>query len=129
MTFHSQAHPHSVSQRSLARAFALTGIIGPLWFTVLVVLQGLLQPDYSHVRMPISALAAWPAGWIQNVNFYVTGALTVAFALALHRGVRSTRRGATGVVLQALGGLGVVLAGVFPWRNVASNRPGFLTCD
>ena len=49
---------------------ALAGIIGPIWFTTFVVLQGLLLPDYSHVRLPISALAAWPTGWIQNINFY-----------------------------------------------------------
>ena len=40
------------------RALALTGVIGPLWFATLVVVQGFLLPDYSHVRMPISALAA-----------------------------------------------------------------------
>ena len=97
---------------------AAAGIVAPVWFTVLVIVQGTLQPDYSHVRMPISALAAWPTGWIQNFNFYVTGALAIAFALALHRGVRPTPRGATGVVLLAMGGIGVVLAGVFPWKMV-----------
>ena len=43
--------------------------------TTLVVVQGVLLPDYSHVRMSISALAAWPTGWIQTLNFYVSGAL------------------------------------------------------
>ena len=75
------------------RRLALAGIVAPIWFTALVVLQGFLQPDYSHVRLPISALAAWPTGWIQNVNFYVTGALTMIFAIALHRGLQPTRRG------------------------------------
>ena len=50
------------------RALALAGIIGPIWFTTLVVVQRWLLPDYSHVRLPISALAAWPTGWLQNVN-------------------------------------------------------------
>ena len=80
--------------------------------------QGFLQPDYSHVKLPISALAAWPTGWIQNVNFYVTGALTMIFAFALHRGVQPTRRGAFGCALLAMGGLGIVLAGIFPWQMV-----------
>ena len=78
-------------------ALAVAGIIGPIWFTTLVVMQGLLLPDYSHVRLPISALAAWPTGWIQNVNFYVAGVLTMAFAVALHHGVQPTRRGGAGV--------------------------------
>ena len=79
---------------------------------MLVVLQGLLLPDYSHVRLPISALAAWPTGWIQNVNFCVAGVLTMVFAVALHHGVQPTRRGGSGVAL--LGGLGLVWAGLFP---------------
>ena len=100
------------------RSLALGGIVAPIWFTALVVLQGFLQPDYSHVRLPISALAAWPTGWIQNLNFYVTGALTIAFALALHRGVQPTRRGVVGCALLATGGWGIVLAGIFPWKMV-----------
>jgi hypothetical membrane protein len=97
---------------------ALAGIIGPIWFTTFVVLQGFLLPDYSHVRLPISALAAWPTGWIQNINFYVTGVLAMAFAVALHHGVQPTRRGGAGVALLVLGGLGVVWAGLFPWKMV-----------
>lgn len=95
---------------------ALAGIIGPIWSTALIVVQGVVQPDYSHIRMPISALAAWPTGWIQNLNFYVMGALTIIFAPALHRSVRSTSRGATGVALLAIEGLGLVLDGLFPWK-------------
>jgi hypothetical membrane protein len=89
---------------------------GPILFTVLVILQGLLQPDYSHVKDPISALAAWPAGWIQNLNFFAFGALMTAFVLGLNYGVRPSPRGIAGVVLLLLGSIGIVLSGVFPWR-------------
>ena len=105
-------------RRPRTSTLALAGIVGPIWFTTLVVLQGWLLPDYSHVRLPISALAAWPTGWIQNINFYVTGALGMAFAVALHHGAQPTRRGGAGVALLGLGGLGVVWAGVFPWKMV-----------
>jgi hypothetical membrane protein len=104
--------------QSRAAALALAGFIAPVWFTILVVVQGFLQPDYSHVRLPISALAAWPTGWIQILNFCVAGALMVAFAFALHAGVEPTPRGAVGVALLAAGGVGLVLAGVFPWKMV-----------
>ena len=102
----------------VTRTLALGGIIGPLLFTALVLVQGLLQPDYSHLRQPISALAAWPAGWIQNLNFYVTGALTIAFALALHNGVGRTKRGHLGFALLTIGGSGLLWAGIFPWRMI-----------
>ena len=107
-----------VRRRRLTSTLALAGIIGPLLFTSLVGLQGLLLPDYSHVSQPISALAAWPTGWIQNVNFYVAGALTMTFAVALHLGVQPTRRGSAGAGLLVLGGLGLVWAGIFPWKMV-----------
>ena len=100
------------------RTLALAGIIGPIFFTTLVVLQGFLLPEYSHVRMPISALAAWPNGWIQTINFYVVGLLMMAFAVALHLSVQATRREGTGFALLVMSGLGLVLAGVFPWHMV-----------
>ena len=120
MAFPSQTRPDSFSQSATARAraLALAGIVGPIWFTLLVVLQGFLQPDYSHVRLPISALGAWPTGWIQNLNFYVTGALGMAFGLALHRGVQPTPRGRSGIALLVISGIGIVLAGLFPWKMV-----------
>jgi Protein of unknown function (DUF998) len=73
-------------QRRLAQArvLALAGLIARALFTTLVILQGVLQPDYSHIKMPISALAAWPTGWIQSVNFYIVGGLLVTFASAWH---------------------------------------------
>ena len=120
VTFRSQTHRDGFTQRSVARAraLALAGIIGPIWFTTLVILQGFLLPDYSHVKLPISALAAWPTGWIQTLNFYVFGILTIAFALALHRGVQATRGGEAGFALLVIGGIGLVWAGVFPWRMI-----------
>ena len=99
------------------RWLALAGVVGPIWFTLLVIVQGLLQPDYGHVAMPISALAAWPYGWMQRLNFYVFGALFTAVAVGLHLGMRSGRRGALAFPLLLTSGLGVILAGVFSWAG------------
>ena len=99
------------------RWLALAGVIGPIWFTLVVIVQGLLQPDYSHVAMPISALAAWPYGWMQRLNFYVFGALLTAVAVGLHLGMRSGRRGALAFPLLLTSGGGVILAGVFSWAG------------
>ena len=121
MAFPSQTRPDSLSQSATARAraLALAGIVGPIWFTTLVVLQGFLQPDYSHVRLPISALGAWPTGWIQSLNFYVTGALGMAFALALHRGVQLERRvGDPESRCWSSVESASCSAGLFPWKMV-----------
>ena len=100
------------------RSLAVAGMIGPILFVTVVAIQGVLQPDYSHVAMPISALAAWPAGWMQNVNFFVAAALNAAFAIGLHHAIRPTPFGLAGIVLLLAGCVGLVGAGLFPWINV-----------
>jgi hypothetical membrane protein len=104
----------------LVSTLAFAGIAAPIVFTLVVILQGWLQPDYSHVALPISALAAWPAGWIQNANFYVFGVLTAGYAIGLHLGVHPSRRGLVGPAILVLSGAGIVLAGVFPWTRDGS---------
>jgi hypothetical membrane protein len=99
---------------------AVAGIAAPILFTALVVIQGLLQPDYSHIVMPISALAVWPYGWIQNANFYVFGSLMTATAIGRHRGMRPSRAGVVGPGILMLSGVGLMLAGVFPMIKDAS---------
>jgi hypothetical protein len=49
--------------RSSVLLLGIVGMLEPLLFTSLVVVQGILQPDYSHIVMPISALAAWLTPW------------------------------------------------------------------
>jgi hypothetical membrane protein len=94
--------------------FALAGIAGPCVFTALVVVQAAMQPDYGDVELPISALAAFPLGWVQNLNFYAFGSLMIAFAVGLHLGVRPMPGGVWGPAVLAAGGVGTILAGVFP---------------
>jgi hypothetical membrane protein len=100
------------------RWLAIAGVIGPLLFIGLVVAQGMLQPDYSHIAMPISALAAWPAGWMQNLNFFLLGTLNAAFTIGLHNAIRATRFGLIGILLLLVSCLGILLAGLFPWINL-----------
>jgi len=100
------------------KALALAGIIGPVWFVTLVVVQGLLQPDYSHIAMPISALSAWPLGWLQNLNFFVFAALMGAFAIGLHAAIQATPLGLVGIALLLMSCVGTFLAGVFHWVEV-----------
>lgn len=98
---------------------AIAGIAAPILFAALVVLQAQLQPDYNSVALPISALAAWPYGWIQNLNFYMYGVLVIAHAIGLHRGIRPSPGSAAGPALVGICGLGAIVSGIFPWRLVA----------
>ena len=100
------------------KALALTGIVAPVLFIMLVAAQGILQPDYSHVAMPISALAAWPWGWLQNLNFFVFATLMGAFAIGLHAAIQPTPFGAVGIALLLASAVGTFMAGVFHWVNI-----------
>jgi Protein of unknown function (DUF998) len=77
--------------RPLLAVLAAAGILGPVVFAVVAVVQGLLRPGYSFVADPVVALVAGPSGWVQDVNFVVLGAAMIAFAIGLHLGVRPTR--------------------------------------
>jgi hypothetical membrane protein len=103
------------SERDL---FAMLGFAGPIVFILLVITQGLLQPDYSHIRMPVSALAAWPLGWIQQLNFFIAAICLAAFVVGLQRSIAHTRGGIIGIVLMLLGAVGMIVAGIFSWQMV-----------
>lgn len=96
---------------------SFAGFVAPILFIGLVILQGVRQPDYSHIALPISALAAWPLGWVQVVNFCVTGVLYIVFARGIHHTVMPARRN-IGAHLLILTGLGLIAAGTFSWKMV-----------
>ena len=107
-----------MSTRVGLKPLAIAGVFGPICFVTLVIVQGVLQPDYSHIAMPISALAAWPAGWMQSLNFFLFASLMAALTVGLHAAIRSTRFGAVGIVLLLGSSIGIFWAGLFPWINV-----------
>ena len=105
---------HGLERRSAIAALAGAGIGGPLIFAVGALMQSLLREDHSLVALPISALAAGPSGWVQNLNFLLFGMFMIAYAIGLHLGVRPSRWGVVGLAFLVLSGVGLVLAGVFP---------------
>jgi hypothetical membrane protein len=105
-------------KRSLMFVGGAAGIVAPIWFITLVVVQGILNPSYSHIAMPISALAALDTGWMQNVNFYVFSALVVVLVVALHFAIEPGRWPRAGVALLLCGAIGVMVAATFPWIAV-----------
>jgi hypothetical protein len=75
---------------------------GPL-FVAVATIEGARRPDYNPVRHPISSLALGDRGWVQTVNFAVTGSLFLAAAAGAS--TRSRARLAT----TALGTAGTAL--------------------
>jgi len=99
-----------------SRALTLGGTAGiamPVVFTILGFLQTTLTPGYSIISQPVSALAIERLGWVQNLNFILSGALYCAFALGLRGGLAP--HAGSGPWFHFLAGIGLVVLGVFPW--------------
>ncbi len=89
------------------------GVIGPLLFIVVFLIEGATRPGYSAWRTDVSYLALSNQGWEQIANFLICGTLCIAFAVGLRRIWRTGRGSVWGPLLIGLFGLGLLVAGVF----------------
>lgn len=90
----------------------LCGVIGPLLFILVFLIEGATRPGYSAWRTDVSYLALSNHGWEQITNFLVCGSLCIAFAVGLRRLWRTGRASVWGPLLIGLFGLGLLIAGV-----------------
>ena len=104
-------------RRGLVQRLCLwAGIVGPLFFVLVFTIEGFFTPGYSAMREVVSFLELEPAGWIQSLNFILTGLLFALFASGFFQWMRP--RSASGwlfvtTVLIALSGVGMIMAGLF----------------
>ncbi|MEE8323428.1 MAG: DUF998 domain-containing protein, partial [Candidatus Bathyarchaeia archaeon] len=91
------------------------GIIAPIIFAIIVMIAGLLRPDYSHLINFVSELGAVgaPNAIIQRINFVLVGILIVGFTFGLHRGIGDGKGSIIGPLLFAIFGLSAVVSGIF----------------
>lgn len=101
---------------------ASAGILAPLIFTGGVILAGRLRAGYDPLQHGISELALGPSGWLQTANFLVTGLLLMAFALGLYIALEETVAARAAVILLVLGGVGLLVLGLFP-RDLPGSVP------
>jgi len=110
---------------SRLRLYALCGVIAPVFFTVMVIVEGFLVTGYSHMTQQMSDLGAYSLygsyALLQNLNFSVFGILVIIFAIGLRQGLPTARAVATSL---GLGGFLFFLLGFFPddpipWPAVA----------
>jgi hypothetical membrane protein len=99
------------------RSAALAGMVGPVLFAggliTLTTLQYdfLLEIGWEPLGDPSGAwpsgLSLGPYGWIQDLNFALSGALLAIFAVGLHRGTRGGSK--VGPALLFIAGLAMAL--------------------
>src|SRR5260370_29467872 len=89
------------------------GVIGPLLFIVVFLIEGFSGPGYSQWRHYVSQLATGDGGWMQVVNFLVCGSLMITFAIGLRFALRGSRGSVGAPVLLGLFGTALLVAGIF----------------
>jgi hypothetical membrane protein len=102
--------------RNRQRIYAICGIIAPILFALLVIVESFLRPGYSQIYNFISDLGVGPYGIIQNINFIIFGILSIGLALGLRGGLPAPQGRAlkAGVWLVIIFGLSIIGAGIFP---------------
>jgi hypothetical protein len=105
------------------RLLACGILAGPL-FVVVVLIQEFTRDGFDPSYHPLSLLSLGDLGWIQIVNFVVTGGLYVACAAGMRPALRTGRGGTWGPLLVGALGVGLIVAGVFVTDAGAGFPPG-----
>lgn len=91
----------------------VAGIVaGPL-FVIVAFVQVLTREGFDLTRQAISMLSLGDQGWIQIVNFELTGLLAIICAVGLRVTLRTGQGSVWAPLLFGGYGLGLVLAGIF----------------
>jgi hypothetical protein len=102
-----------VRERGRAWWLLTGGVIGPVLFVVVFLVEGWTRSGYDPMRMFVSLLSLGDVGWQQIANFLVSGTLIFGGAVGLRMVMREGLGSRWGPILIGLAGVGMVLAGLF----------------
>ena len=113
----------NIKSSNKQRFYAICGIVAPIIFWIMVIIESILRPGYSQYYNFVSDLGVGHLAILQNINFIIFGILTLGLALGLRNGLPSTKGIAlkAGVWFVILFALGVLLAGIFPESYLSAN--------
>ncbi|MCO1657282.1 DUF998 domain-containing protein [Pseudonocardia humida] len=118
------ARPAAAPSRATRILLACGVVAGPL-FVLLILAQAMTRDGFDPRRHPLSLLSLGEQGWIQTVNFLVSGLLVVASARGAARVLSPGSAGRTwGPALLGVYGAALVWAGVFRTDPADGFPPG-----
>jgi hypothetical protein len=94
------------------RPLLLAGVVGPLLFIAVFLIEGLTRPGYSAWRNFVSQLATGDGGWVQVANFLVCGTLVLGFSAGLVQAMDKGRGATASAVLLGAFALSLIVAGI-----------------
>jgi hypothetical protein len=104
---------HVAAGRRRVELAAVAGMIGAVLFVSVFSVYGWLYPGYSPTRMFVSELSRGTYGWIQILNFVLTGALVLAFGRGLAAHFTTGAASRAGPVLVQIIGVSLIASGPF----------------
>ena len=114
----------SKDDAKLTKALLTCGIVaGPLYIIVGLI-QMAIRPGFNITRHSLSLLANGDLGWIQILNFLVTGVLLIAGAVGVKRALQSGLGSKWAPLMLGLYGLGLIGAGTFSADPALGFPPG-----
>lgn len=99
------------------KLFAICGMLGPIIYTMMWIIGGILQPEYSHIRDDISDLLARgaPNKLLMDIMNIVASILLLIFFLSLHQSINKGEGSKVGPISLVISGfLGLLVALFFP---------------
>jgi hypothetical protein len=87
------------------------GVLAGPFYVVVAVAQAVSRDGFDPLRHSVSQLANGDFGWVQTVNFLVTGAMTIAAAVGVGRALPPGRAAHWAAILLGGYGAGLVAAG------------------
>jgi hypothetical membrane protein len=114
----------STNDTKLTKSLLTCGIIaGPLYIIVGLI-QMAIRPGFDITRHSLSLLANGAMGWIQTLNFLVTGLLLIAGAVGVTRALQSGPGSRWAPRMLGLYGLGLIGASIFSADPALGFPPG-----
>jgi hypothetical protein len=115
MSQNIMTHP-TIARPACDRATRVTktllgyGVLAGPFYVLVVLGQALLRPGFSLVHDDASLLSNGSFGWVQILNFVLTGSMVIAFAVGVARALGQGRGATWGPRLLGVFGLGLIAA-------------------
>ena len=110
--------------RRWARWLLTGGVIGPVLFVQVFLVEGWTRSGYDPTTMYVSLLSLSDQGWQQIANFLVNGVLIAGGAVGLRSVLRDGPGSRWGPILIGVAGVSLVVGGIFVTDPCCAYPPG-----
>jgi hypothetical protein len=93
-----QKEGNTMKKTNISNISTLAGILAPIIFVIVFLVEGAIRPGYDPLKMYISALSLGPRGWIQILNFMLLGLFLFVFTYGLSKELTTGKASRGGII-------------------------------